>query len=274
MPSYIASEGVLGCKVVGYYPENAKRGQPTVTAFLFLIDPDTGEPISMIDATSLTEWRTGGIVAAAVRNLAPENERSIGLFGSGALARTSIASLKRVWPLDEVHLFSRSAPRRQAFASAMQEEFGIPVWACDSPTQVLESARVIVCATASATPVFEGSSLRAGSLVVSIGANTPDTRELDEDTILGSQLVVESREATLTECGELIIPIAAGRMGEEIIHAEMGELLAGHKPLVRADPDTVVFKSTGLAVQDLLVAQSLVDRAAEAGVGNRIEVSA
>jgi ornithine cyclodeaminase/alanine dehydrogenase-like protein (mu-crystallin family) len=239
---------------------------------VLLLDPDTGAPTALLDGTRLTELRTGAIVGSAIQCLSPHDRSVIGIIGSGALARASVEVLRAACGLERVVIYSRSPANREAFAGEIANRHGVAIEICQSPEEVLAATRVILCATATGDPVFPGQALRSGSLVISIGANTPDTRELDVDTMRAGTVIVESRETALSECGEFIIPISQGLFGSDIIRAEIGEILAGSQPKPK-DRGTVIFKSTGLAVQDLLVAQELVRRAEKLGTAERISLS-
>jgi thiomorpholine-carboxylate dehydrogenase len=240
MPAYA---GALGAKLVTFYPGN--RGVPTHHAVIVLFRPETGEPLATMDGRLITEMRTAAASAAATRALARADASVLALLGSGVQARSHLEALRLVRPFREARVWS---PRNAARFAA---EFGIR--AARSAEEAVRGADVVVVATTSKTPVLRGRWLEPGAHVNSVGASRPDWRELDDDLLSMARIFVESREAASRESGDVI---AAGR-----IDAEIGEVFAGKAKERTSADEITLYKSVGVAVEDMAAA-GLVYRAA------------
>ncbi|MGH6661067.1 MAG: ornithine cyclodeaminase family protein [Rhodospirillales bacterium] len=238
-------DDVIGVKALTYYPGNAVRGIPTHYAQILLFHADTGEPLATIDGRLITEMRTAAVSAAATKAMAATDARVLAILGSGVQARSHLEALRRVRKFAEVRVWSPTAAHARRFADATGARVAT------SAAAAVADADVIVTATAATRPVLAGAWLKAGAHVNAIGAARPTWRELD-DTAMGNLLVVDSREAATKESGDVILSKAA-------IAAELGEVLAGHKIVNRAR--TTVFKSVGLAVEDVVAARLVFERA-------------
>lgn len=237
------SEG-LGLKVVTFYPPNAKRGLPTHMATIFLLDPETGAPVVVMDGRLITEMRTAAVSAAATKLLASPEARVLAILGSGVQARSHVEALRLVRPFEEIRVWSPT----KAHADRLAEEIGAKSTTAE---QAVRDADVVVTATNSKTSILRGAWLKPGCHVNAVGACRPDWRELDDDA-MRHVLFVDSREAAMQESGDVILSGAK-------IYAELGAALAGKVP-ARAD-ETTIFKSLGMAVEDIAAAL-LVSRSA------------
>jgi ornithine cyclodeaminase/alanine dehydrogenase-like protein (mu-crystallin family) len=236
----------LGLKAVTFYPSNAERGIPTHMATIFLVDPQTGTPLAIMDGRLITEMRTAAVSAAATKLLASPDAKILAILGSGVQARSHVEALRLVRPFEEIRVWSPTLENAQRFAN---EIAGIAM----SAEEAVRGADVIVTVTNSKTPVLRGTWLKTGSHVNAIGACRPDWRELDDEAI-SHLLFVDSREGAMKESGDVILSGAK-------IYAELGEALAG-KVQTRAN-ETTIFKSLGMAVEDIAAAL-LVYQAAKA----------
>jgi ornithine cyclodeaminase/alanine dehydrogenase-like protein (mu-crystallin family) len=236
---------VTGVKIVTFFPVNAGLGIPTHNATIVLYDTKTGQPLAAMDGRLITEMRTAAVSAAATKYLAAPECRILALIGSGVQARSHLAALSRVRRFAEVRVWSRTPENAQRFA----REHGVT--AVDSAEEAVRGADVVVTATASHEPVVEGAWLKRGAHVNAVGSSRPDWRELDDAAVTSNVVYVDSREAAAKEAGDLIMAGAK-------IFAEIGEVFAGS---VRATPDaTSVFKSLGLACEDVAAARLVVER--------------
>jgi len=236
----------LGQKIVTFYPPNAERGIPTHMATIFLTNPETGEPIAVMDGRLITEMRTAAVSAAATKLLASPDAKVLAILGSGVQARSHVEALQLVRNFQEIRVWSPNAAHAEEFA----KEVGAKVMSAEA---AVCGADVIVTATSSKMSILRGVWLKAGCHVNAVGACRPDWRELDDDA-MANVLFVDSREAAMKESGDVILSGAK-------IHAELGEALAG-KIDIRAS-ETTIFKSLGMAVEDIAAAM-LVYRAATA----------
>jgi ornithine cyclodeaminase/alanine dehydrogenase-like protein (mu-crystallin family) len=241
MPAF--SEG-LGVKIVTFYPANAERGIPTHMATIFLVDPQTGTPLAVMDGRLITEMRTAAVSAVATKLLAAPDAKKLAILGSGVQARSHIEALRLVRDFQEVRVWSRTSEHAERFA----KQFAAKETSIEA---AVSDADVVVTATSSQLPVLKGSWLKPGSHVNAVGACRPDWRELD-DAAMANVVFVDSREGANKEAGDVILSGAK-------IYAEIGEALAGTVPSRR--DETTIFKSLGMAVEDITAAM-LVYRSA------------
>jgi ornithine cyclodeaminase/alanine dehydrogenase-like protein (mu-crystallin family) len=236
----------LGIKLVTFYPPNAQRGIPTHMATISLFDPETGTPLVVMDGRLITEMRTAAVSAAATKLLASPTAQILTILGSGVQTRSHTEALRLVRQFEEIRVWSPT----KAHAEECAKEIGATAFS--SAEEAVRDADVVVTATSSKTPVLQGAWLKPGCHVNAVGACRPDWRELDDDA-MKNVVFVDSREAAMKESGDVILSGAK-------IHAELGEAFAGKAS--RAN-ETTVFKSLGLAVEDIATAL-LVYRAATA----------
>jgi thiomorpholine-carboxylate dehydrogenase len=234
----------LGLKAVTFYPSNAEHGIPTHMATVFLVDPETGTPLAIMDGRLITEQRTAAVSAAATKLLAPPDAKILAILGSGVQAHSHVEALRLVRHFEEIRVWSHTREHAEQFA----KEIGATAMSAE---EAVHSADVIVTATSSKTPVLKGAWLKPGCHVNAVGACRPDWRELD-DQAMANVVFVDSREGALKESGDVILSSAT-------IYAELGEALAGKVP-TRAN-ETTIFKSLGMAVEDIAAAM-LVYRSA------------
>jgi len=227
----------LGLKAVTFYPSNAERGIPTHMATIFLVDPQTGTPLAIMDGRLITEMRTAAVSAAATKLLASPDAKVLAVLGSGVQARSHVEALLLVRQFEEIRVWS---PTREH-----AERFAAEIGAKSTPAEeAVRGADVVVTVTNSKAPVLKGSWLKAGSHVNAIGACRPDWRELDDEA-MSNVVFVDSREGAMKESGDVILSRAK-------IFAELGEALAGKVP-TRAN-ETTIFKSLGMAAEDIAAA--------------------
>jgi ornithine cyclodeaminase/alanine dehydrogenase len=273
MPAYLSETGSLAAKIVTVYDENPKKySVPTVLASITLNDASTGTPLAFMEGTYVTAMRTGAAGGVAAKHLARKDAKVAGIFGTGVQARTQLLALNEVRDIEKVYAFDILADQVARFSKDMSKSLGKEVVIAPSAEDVVKKSDVIVTATTSRTPVFNGKALRNGTHINAIGSFRPDWRELDDETILRSKVVVDSKEAALTEAGDLIIPIKAQRINEGHIYAEIGEIVAGNKQGRTGDVEVTLFKSLGLGVQDAAAAFLAYKKAKEAGVGYEIDL--
>jgi ornithine cyclodeaminase/alanine dehydrogenase-like protein (mu-crystallin family) len=242
MPAVAAD--AMGLKVVSFYPGNAGTTVPTHLAMILLLRPDTGEPLAVMDGRLITEMRTAAVSAAVTKYLAPAQCRVLALLGAGVQAAAHLEALAHVRHFDEVRVWSRTPEHARRFA----REHG--VIATDAESAV-RNADVVVTATNARAPILKGAWLKPGAHVNAVGSPRPTWRELDDDA-MANVVVVDSREAVLRESGDVILSGAT-------IDAEVGEIFAGVKAARRAE--TTIFKSVGLAVEDVAAARLVYEAA-------------
>ena len=265
MPAFLQKSAELGVKIVSVYGENPARGLPVVSATVLALDPETGFPRALMDGSSLTAIRTGAGGGLAADLLARKDARTVTLFGAGVQARAQLQAVLAVRDIQRVNIISRT---RQSAQQLADEIFG---W--ENPPQVtlpasvseaVQNADIIITATTSDTPVFDGNDLRPGTHITGVGSFTPQMQEVDAVAVNRARVVVDSREAALAEAGDIIISGAK-------IAAELGEIVNGSQPARLDDREITFFKSVGVAVQDAVAAAEVLSAAERFGLG--IEVS-
>jgi ornithine cyclodeaminase/alanine dehydrogenase-like protein (mu-crystallin family) len=234
---------VMGAKMVTFYPRNSELGKHTHRAMIQLFRADTGEPLAMMDGRLITEMRTAAVSAVAVDLLARPEAKVLGILGSGVQARSHVRALSRIRRFEEIRVWSRSEVNARRFA----EEVGARVMTAE---EVVSGADVVLTLTSSPTPILQGRWLKKDAVVCAVGAVTPDRRELDDEAMRGA-VVVESREAALREPGDILLSNAQ-------VTAEIGELLQG--AVIDRMDRPVVFKSVGIAIEDIAAAKLVYDR--------------
>ncbi len=274
MPAYIGGDlDALGLKVVTVYPENpAQHDLPTVLGTLMLCDPATGKAVAIMDAGYLTAVRTGAASGVATRALAREDSRTCVLFGAGVQARQQLVALNLVRPLAKVSVIDVNREAARSFARELGDSLEIRIEATEDVERAVREADIVVTASSSHDPIFDGSWLREGTHINNIGSHSPDARELDTTTVKRSKFVADLREANLAEAGDILIPIREGAVNEDHIHASLGEVLIGAKPGRESSEEITLFKSCGLAIQDVSTALAVYSAARERGIGIEVEL--
>lgn len=274
MPAYLGKAEALATKIVTSYELNPLRhGLPTVMALIVLNDPETGKPEAVLEGTFITAMRTGAAGGVATKYLARRDASFVGIFGAGVQARTQLEAIREVRDVQSALVYDIVPDRAKGFAEEMSQRLGIEVRMEDSPEKVVEMSDIIVTASTSRTPIFNGDLLNDGTHINAIGSFRPDTRELDDSTICRSKLVVDCLEAALEEAGDIIIPLKSSVIQRDHIHAELGQIVAGLKPSRENDREITVFKSVGLGIQDAAAANLAYRKAREARIGTRVELA-
>jgi ornithine cyclodeaminase len=248
-----------GVKLLTVTLGNPEMGRPLIQGLYVLFSVGTQEPEAAIDGGALTALRTGAVSGLATRYLAREEAARLVIFGAGTQARSHLEAMLAVRPVETVTFVSRTADRAEALAGSARE-MGVTVEVAGP--DAVGTADIVCTCTTSPTPVFEGSLLSAGSHVNAVGAYTPQTRELDDVAIVRARVVVETREVALAEAGDLLIPLGAGSIGPDHVVADLSEVVRG-VTVRRNLEDVTVFKSVGVAFEDLVVARAAVDRLRE-----------
>jgi ornithine cyclodeaminase len=275
MPAFVQDEAGdgLAVKVVTLFPGNPAQDLPFIHAAVLVMAADTGRPLALLEGGALTAIRTGAGAGAAADLLARPDSRVGAIFGAGAQSRTQLEAICTVRDLELVWVYDPNPARVEAFIAEMAGRGPIPadLRPAASPRQAVAEADVISAATTATTPVFADADLKPGAHINGVGSYTPQMQEIPAETVARALVVVDSREASLAEAGDLIQPIEAGRFTAAHIHAEVGELVLGKKD-GRSHPDQITyFKSVGVAVQDVMAAQLALQNAQAAGLGQTVE---
>jgi alanine dehydrogenase len=276
MPAYVPAcvpmAAALGVKLVSVFDENTARGLPTHLATIVLLNPETGALEAVMDGRYITAVRTAAVSAVAVRRLARDDAKSLAIVGSGVQARSHAQMLPEVRWFREIRAWSPTPGNLQRFVSDAASDTRIPVRATASAEEAVRGADVIVLATSSAEPVIRSAWVDAGALVLSVGACRPDMREMDPELTARARVIVDSRAAALVEAGDIVLGIREGRWRETHISGELGEVILGRVAGRTAADEVVVFKSLGMAVEDVAAAQLAYERAREKFKGREISL--
>jgi alanine dehydrogenase len=268
MPAYIGQPPIMGAKLVTVFNTNAERGLHTHQAIIVLLDPDTGSLQALMDGRYITEARTGAVSAVSARHLSRPEAAALAIIGTGVQARSHLEAFMEVRRLRDVRVWSPRRASRERFVSDTQRWAGATVRATETAEEAVRGADLVVLATASATPVVDVSWIAPGSHIVSVGAARPDHREMDPALVAMGRVFVDSRAGALAESGDIVMGVADGRFGADHIVGELGELVLG-RVAGRASADEItIFKSLGMAVEDVMTADLVFRRAVEQGVGS------
>ena len=263
MPASLEGSPYYAVKVVGIAPAAPGAGLPLISATVLLGDAETGAPVALLEGTALTSLRTGAAGGLAARALAAPDAGIVAIFGAGAQARTQLSAVLEVRNIEDVRVTSRDPQHARDFVAwARSRHPDVRIRAADAG-DAIDGAGIVIAATSSPTPVFDGRSLAPGAHVTGVGSHRPDMRELDADTMRGARVVVDQRAGALAEAGEL-----AG-LGEGDV-VEIGEVLSGKAAGRTSRGERTVFKSVGNGIQDLVVAALAYERAKALGLGEDI----
>jgi ornithine cyclodeaminase/alanine dehydrogenase-like protein (mu-crystallin family) len=254
-----------GLKAVCIFPANAARGIDLHQGGVLLFDGETGELRALVDASAVTATRTAAVSAVATRALAREDARELAILGAGVQARAHLEAMAAARPFERARVWNRTAERAETFAAEAQAPF--PVEAAESAEAAVRDADVVVTATSSVEPIVERGWLAPGAHVNAVGSSIPTARELDADTVAAAALFADARESMVNEGGDYLFAVREAGIGPEHIRAELGEVLIGSAEGRRADEEVTVFKSLGLAAEDLAAAEHVYARAQADGAG-------
>ncbi len=276
MPSYVEDMDVSAVKIVNVHPQNAKNyGMRTVMAVLVLINPHTGQPLAFMDATHITDMRTGGASAVASKYLARPNPKVLGIIGAGNQARTQmLALITQFGHFDEVRVYDLYPEKTKALIREFRRKYKEQVGkfkGVSSAKDATTESDILVTATSSRAPIVMDEWVRAGTHINCIGADAPGKQEMDPKILKRARLVIDDWEQA-SHSGEINVPLSKGLLTEEDVNAEIGEIVAGLKPGRENDDQITVFCSTGLAIQDCLTAKIVYDLAVQQKVGRSMQI--
>jgi alanine dehydrogenase len=260
----------LGAKIITVFPGNDATPYDSHIGVVLLFDAEHGKLLAIADASSITAIRTSAVSGLATRLLAREDAKELAILGAGVLAMPHLEAVLRVRDIKRVWVWSRSGDRAREFAARARQQFDVEIVVAGTAREAVESADVVCTITATRTPVLEGAWLAPGAHVNAVGASLPIARELDTAAVVRSRLFVDRRESTLSEAGDFLIPRSEGAITDAHILGELGDLLAGSvRGRVNRD-DVTLFKSLGLAVEDVAALRHIHTKALATGVGTRV----
>ena len=260
----------LGAKIITVFPGNDATPYDSHIGVVLLFDAEHGKLLAIADASSITAIRTSAVSGLATRLLAREDAKELAILGSGVLAMPHLEAVRCVRDIKRVRVWSRSGDRAKEFAARARKQFDVEIVVSSTAREAVEGADVICTITAARTPVLEGAWLSPGAHVNAVGASLPSARELDTAAVVRSRLFVDRRESTLSEAGDFLVPRSEGAITDAHILGELGDLLAGSvKGRVNRD-DVTLFKSLGLAVEDVAALRHIHGKAVATGTGTSV----
>ena len=271
MPGAISGGPVYGAKLVNLVPDNPQRGLPNVQGFIVLFDHETSVPLALVDGTTVTYIRTAAVSALATRELARPDAHTLGLFGAGTLAAEHLQAISTVRELTEIRVCDRTRQKARDFADVWSSKTGLRLEATEPAATA--ACDIVTAVTNAPEPVIAGRWLHPGVHLNLVGAHAPEHREADSETARRARIYVDSLEAAMSEAGDIIIPLEQGDIDESMIIGELGCVLNGEIAGRQDNDQVTLYKSLGLAAQDLFAADYVYRKALETGAGTRVELS-
>jgi ornithine cyclodeaminase len=272
MPAYVEDErAFFGLKAIGVFHQNRLLGKDSHQGVVCLFDGETGEPLAFMNASAITAIRTAAVSAVATKVLARHDASDLAIIGCGVQASSHLAAMSLVRNLKRVRVASRNVENTKKFAARNAAHYSFPIDAVSNVEEAMRGADIIVTVTSSSEPITRREWIAAGAHINAIGASTPTAREIDAATVASSKFFVDRRESTANEAGEYLLAAKDGVIGPSHIITEIGEILIGEKSGRTAADEITLFKSLGLAVEDLASAKYLYRRAKELNEGKWVE---
>ena len=272
MPATMSGErAAYGLKAVCIFPGNSAKGKDAHQGSVMLFSAETGESLTLMNASAITAIRTAAVSGVATHLLAREDAGDLAIIGSGVQARSHLAAMACVCPIRRVRVASRKREHAQKFATELGPHFAFPIEPVESVEAAVRGADLIVTATTAFEPILRCEWLLPGAHLNAVGSSIPTTREVDTATMAAASLFVDRRESTLNEAGDYLFAMREGAISPEHIRAEIGEVLIGAKPGRITSEEITLFKSLGLAVEDLAAAEYVYRQAQTKQVGTWVE---
>ena len=273
MPAYRAGDhGAFGLKAICVFPGNPAQGKDAHQGAVLLFSRETGELLALMNASEITAIRTAAVSAVATRLLAREDAKTLAIVGAGVQARTHLAALALVRSIKEARVVARTFEHTVEFAREMQPRYSFPIEPVRTNEEAVRDADLIVTATSSLEPVINKDWIVAGAHVNAIGTHSPNSREVDSATMAAARIFVDRRESALNESGDYLLAAKEGVVTPESIVGEIGELLLGSKPGRTSPTEITLFKSLGLAIEDVACAHFLHQKALSDNVGTWVNL--
>ena len=268
MPAYVEEMDTASLKIINIFPHNIDNGIPSSPAQVLLIDGKTGIVIAVLDGTYVTQLRTGAASGAAFDVLARKDARIGALIGTGGQAATQLEAMLAARDIKEVRVFDLNYDRTKEFADRMQEElasYGAKIVAAKTSDEAVEGADLLITVTPSSKPVFDASKVKDGATISCVGAYQPHMQEMDPAILTrASKIYFDSKEAVLSESGDILIPLEQGTITEEDFTGDLGNVIKGELAGRENEEEIIVFETVGVATQDLVAARTIYDKAVEA----------
>jgi ornithine cyclodeaminase/alanine dehydrogenase-like protein (mu-crystallin family) len=272
MPAYMSGDrAAFGLKAICVFPGNPAKGMDSHQGAVLLFSAETGELLAMMNASAITAIRTAAVSGVATDLLARVGVCSLAMIGSGVQARSHLVAMSEVRSIKRCCIASRHFEHAQNFAQEMRSNFSFALEPVETVEEALKGADLIVTTTTAVEPIVRREWISAGAHLNLVGSSTPNTREVDSETMAAASLFVDRRESTINEAGDYLLAAREGLIGPDHIRAEIGEVLKGDKPGRTSSQEITLFKSLGIATEDLFAGEYLYRRAMEKNVGTWVE---
>jgi len=260
MPGHAAKLGVMGIKVITVFHANSEAGLPSHQGIVMLFDAKKGQPLMLFDALEITAIRTAAASAVATKLLSRENSSTLAIIGSGEQAKRHVESMLLVRNIKQINVWSRNEKNAKHLVNELSGEYNLNIHLKKNAQQAVEHADIICTVTSSKEPVVMGEWIAPGTHINAVGSSTPFTRELDTPAILRSKLFADRYESLFNEAGDFLIPKKEGAVTDEHVKAEIGEVLSGTKKGREHNEEITVFKSLGIAAEDIFSAYHIYEK--------------
>lgn len=272
MPGFLNEDKSLGMKVVTYFQENPKRNLPAILATIMLFSVETGKMIAVMDGSYVTAIRTACASAMATKALANAETPVLGILGAGVQARAHIQALTHVRKIQRIKIYSPSGTSATRIKQDLEPIVKIAIDVAGSAEEAVRSADLLVTSSTAKEPIVKNHWLKAGVHINAVGSHRPDDREIDAATVARAKIVVDSREAIMAECGDILLAIKEKAIDENHVYGEIGEILAGVKAGRSSAGEVTLYKSVGIAIQDVATANLVYRKALQRTVGSHVEI--
>jgi|TARA_B100001750_G_scaffold247964_1_gene275881 ornithine cyclodeaminase/alanine dehydrogenase-like protein (mu-crystallin family) len=263
MTAHMSDMKALGTKIVTVFPENTSLNKPTTQGVISLTDVDTGELLCIMDGSLITGMRTGAVTGVATKYLSKKDSNSIGIFGSGYQSRFQLLAICSVRDINKIVLTSPSADKKSEYLKSLEKELNIPIIVTHNVEKVLQND-ILVTATSSTSPLFDGNLVNPGTHINCIGAHTKESTEVDSVTLNRSKIIVDESQTAIRE---------AGGISDANVFADLADIILGNKVARANEDDITLFKSMGLSLEDISTANLIYNEAIKQGLGNNINLS-
>lgn len=271
MPGYLADPHCFGLKLVSIFPHNVAAGLSSHLGLVLLFEPEHGRPVALLDAAEITAIRTAAVSGLATQLLARDDAGDLALLGAGEQAHSHLAAMAEARPLRRVRIWSRSREKAETFAQTAGARHGLTIEVEDSVKAAVDGADLICAVSAARAPILMGDWIAAGAHVNAVGASQANAAEIDTAAVVRARMFVDLRESADHEAGEYLAALNAGAIAPDHILAEIGEVASGARPGRLSPDDITLFKSLGIAAEDLAAAHFILEQARAKGVGQVLD---
>jgi alanine dehydrogenase len=272
MPGYLDRDKALGMKVVTFFQKNPKQDLSAILATIMLFSSETGKIIAIMDGSHITAVRTACASAMATKVMANPETPVLGILGAGVQARAHIQALSYVRQVKQIKVYSPSGTSAAHIKKDLETQIAAAIEISSTAEQAVRNSDLVVTVSTAKEPIIKPEWLKPGAHINAVGSHRPDLREIDGATLSRARIVVDSREAIMAECGDILLALKENAITEKNIDAEIGEVLAGRKAGRSSTDEITLYKSVGIAIQDIAAANLVYQKALQQKIGTEVIV--